>query len=151
MKDKAEQDSVRLREEMKQDQHMLDAAKYVIAMAKDMEKERTLPILNNTGVAAKNDSEKADLSLVPRVALEAAARAFQVGEKKYGRYNYYKGHTASQLIAALMRHATAWMEGEENDPQDGQAHLGSVIACAAMLLQQQKLGTLKDNRYKETK
>jgi len=97
--------------------------------------------------ASKNDSEKADLSLIPRVALEAAARAFMVGEKKYGRYNFYKGHDASQLIAALLRHATAWMEGEETDPQDGQHHLGSVIACAAMILQQQKLGTLKDNRF----
>jgi len=98
--------------------------------------------------ASKHDSEKADLSLIPRVALEAAARAFMVGEKKYGRYNFYKGHDASQLIAALLRHATAWMEGEETDPQDGQHHLGSVIACAAMVLQQQKLGTLKDNRFK---
>lgn len=97
--------------------------------------------------ASKNDSEKADLSLIPRVALEAAARAFMVGEKKYGRYNFYKGHQASQLIAALLRHATAWMEGEDCDTEDGQHHLGSVIACAAMVLQQQKLGTLKDNRY----
>lgn len=98
--------------------------------------------------ASKNDQAKADLSLIPLVAMEAAARALMVGEKKYGRYNYYKGHQASQLIAAMERHAKAWMEGEENDPVDGQPHLGSVIACAAMLLQQQKLGTLKDNRYK---
>lgn len=98
--------------------------------------------------AAKNDKEKMDLSLIPKVALEAAAHAFMVGEKKYGRYNFYKGHQASQLVAAMMRHATAWMEGEERDPVDGQLHLGSVIATAAMLLQQQKLGTLKDNRYK---
>lgn len=102
-----------------------------------------------TPAASKNDSEKADLSLIPQIALEAAARAFMVGEKKYGRYNYYKGHQASQLVAAMQRHGSAWMEGEENDPKDGQPHLGSVIACAAMLLQQQKLGTLKDNRYKE--
>jgi len=99
--------------------------------------------------ASKHDSEKADLSLIPRVALEAAARAFMVGEKKYGRYNFYKGHDASQLIAALLRHATAWMEGEETDPQDGQHHLGSVIACASMIMQQQKLGTLRDNRFKK--
>lgn len=98
--------------------------------------------------ASKNDQGKPDLSLMPLVAEEAAARAFMVGEKKYGRYNYYKGHKASQLIAALSRHAKAFMEGEENDPKDGQPHLGSVIACAAMLLQQQKLGTLIDDRYK---
>ncbi len=105
-----------------------------------------------TKKAAKNDKTKPDLSLVPYIALRAAAEAFMVGEKKYGRYNYCKGHKASQLIAAMMRHAAAWFEGEERDPADGQHHLGSVIACAAMLLRQQELGTLTDDRFKnETK
>jgi len=98
--------------------------------------------------AAKNDQTKPDLSLLPKVFLEAVAKAFMVGEKKYGRYNYCKGHDASQLIAAAQRHLAAWFEGEENDPVDGQPHLGSVGACIAMLLRQQELGTLKDNRYK---
>lgn len=98
--------------------------------------------------ASKNDQEKADLSLVPFEALEAAARAFMVGEKKYGRYNYYKGHKTSQLIAAMMRHAAKFMDGEENDPIDGQPHLGSVIACAAMILKQRAVGSLVDDRYK---
>ncbi len=101
--------------------------------------------------ALKNDKEKPDLALIPKIALEEAAKAFKVGEYKYSRYNYYKGHYASQLVSALLRHAYAWSEGEERDPIDGQSHLGSVIACASMILQQQKLGTLKDNRYKEEK
>ena len=99
--------------------------------------------------AAKNDQTKPDLSLNPYEALIAMARAFEVGEKKYSRYNYFKGHNASQLIAAAMRHLAAWNEGEENDPVDGQPHLGSAMACCAMLLKQQELGTLKDNRYKK--
>lgn len=98
--------------------------------------------------AAKNDKEKIDLSLIPYVAQVAEAKAFMVGEKKYGRYNYCKGHKASQLIAAMLRHANAWFEGEENDPIDGQPHLGSIKACASMLLRQQELGTLVDDRYK---
>lgn len=98
--------------------------------------------------ASKNDKAKPDLSHCPKVALAAMARAFEVGEKKYGRYNYYKGHNASQLVAAMMRHATDWMDGEENDPIDGQPHLGSIMACCAMILKQMELGTLIDNRYK---
>lgn len=101
--------------------------------------------------AAKNDQQKPDLSLLPKVFLEEVAKAFMVGEKKYGRYNYCKGHDASQLIGALMRHATAWFNGEEHDPVDGQHHLGSVGACVAMILRQQELGTLKDNRFKGAK
>lgn len=99
--------------------------------------------------ANKNDQEKPDLSLIPKVLLVETAKAFMVGEKKYGRYNYTKGHTASQLIAAAMRHLTAWNEGEELDPTDGQHHLGAVGACLGMLLRQQELGTLKDNRFKK--
>ncbi len=98
--------------------------------------------------AAKNDTEKADLSLVPQIALIEMAKAFMVGEKKYGRYNYCKGHDSSQLVGAMLRHATAYFNGEDHDPVDKQHHLGSVMACCAMLLRQQELGTLKDNRYK---
>jgi hypothetical protein len=97
--------------------------------------------------ASKNDKEKADLSLIPQVALIAAAKALMVGEHKYGRYNYCKGHKASQLVAATLRHLTAWNDGEENDPVDGQPHLGAAIASIAMLLRQQQLGTLVDNRF----
>jgi hypothetical protein len=99
--------------------------------------------------ASKNDSEKIDLSLIPRISNIEHARAFMVGEKKYGRYNYCKGHKASQLVAAAKRHLEAWFENEECDPIDGQHHLGSVMACCSMLLRQQELGTLKDDRFKD--
>lgn len=99
--------------------------------------------------ASKNDSDKIDLSLIPAIALKEEAKAFMVGEKKYGRYNYTKGHKASQLVAAAMRHLTAWNEGEECDPIDGQHHLGSVRACCAMIIRQMELGTLTDDRFKK--
>ncbi len=99
--------------------------------------------------ASKNDKEKPDLSLIPKVSNEAHAKAFMVGEKKYGRYNYTKGHKASQLVAAAKRHLDAWFEGEENDLVDGQPHLGSVMACCSMILRQMELNTLKDDRYKQ--
>lgn len=102
-----------------------------------------------TDSASKNDSDKIDLSLIPQVALKEEAKAFMVGERKYNRYNYCKGHKASQLIAAALRHLTAWNEGEENDPIDGQHHLGSARACCAMILRQMELGTLKDDRFKK--
>lgn len=101
--------------------------------------------------AAKNDGNKPDLSLLPRIFLIEVARAFMVGEKKYTRYNYCKGHKASQLIAAALRHLTAWFEGEENDPEDGQHHLGAAGACIGILLRQMQLGTLIDDRFKGNK
>ena len=99
--------------------------------------------------AAKNDAKKVDLSLLPRIFLIEVAKAFMVGEVKYSRYNYCKGHKASQLIAAAMRHLTAWFEGEEPDPEDGQHHLGAAGACIGMLLRQMQLGTLVDDRFRQ--
>lgn len=115
------------------------------------DKSRLLDLHNTektktTGI--KFDGGKPDMSLIPMVALVKEAEAFMVGAKKYGRYNYCKGHDAHQLAAAMLRHITAWFNGEENDPVDGQSHLGSVRACAAMILRQQELGTLRDNRFK---
>lgn len=98
--------------------------------------------------ASKNDQDKIDLSLIPYISQIEHAKAFMVGEKKYGRYNYCKGHKASQLAAAAERHLKAWFNGEEHDPKDGQHHLGSVMACCSMILRQQELGTINDDRYK---
>lgn len=99
--------------------------------------------------ASKNDNKKPDLSLIPYIALVKEAEALMVGEKKYGRYNYTKGHKASQLISAAIRHLSAWNEGQEFDAEDGQHHLGAARACLAMALRQQELGTLVDDRYKQ--
>lgn len=98
--------------------------------------------------ANKNDQSKVDLSLIPMISNIEHAKAFMVGEKKYGRYNYCKGHKASQLTAAAQRHLNAWFQGEEYDPIDGQHHLGSVMACCSMILRQMELSTMKDDRFK---
>lgn len=103
---------------------------------------------NGKSQGTKFDNGKADLSLIPMISMVEEARAFMVGEKKYGRYNYCKGMEASRLMGACMRHLTAWFDGEENDPIDGQHHLGAAKACISMILRQKELGTLIDNRYK---
>lgn len=109
--------------------------------------DHVMEVVVTTG-AKKYDNGKVDLSLNPLVAMEEMAKAFMLGEKKYGRYNFYKGMESHRLVAAAMRHLTAWNEGESLDPESGNSHLGHVLACIAMILQQEKLGTLKDTRYK---
>jgi len=97
----------------------------------------------------KHDQEKPDLSLLPKEFLEEVARAFMHGEKKYGRYNYLGGMDWHRLIAASMRHITAFQDGENLDPESGLNHLGHAGACIAMLLTycNRSLGT--DTRYKK--
>lgn len=95
----------------------------------------------------KFDSGKADLSLNPKIAQEEMAFAFMLGEKKYGRFNFYKGLESHRLISAAMRHLNAWNEGENLDPESGRSHLGHALACIAMILKTQELGSLRDTRY----
>lgn len=97
-------------------------------------------------IAKKNDNSKPDLSLLPSVALEAMSRALMFGENKYGRYNYCNGFESHRLVAACLRHVTAWQDGEDNDPESGGSHLGHALASLAMLLHTIQLGTNKDTR-----
>lgn len=94
------------------------------------------------------DDGKPDLSLIPFVAEVAMAQAFMYGSKKYGRYNYCKGHDLSQLIASAKRHISKFYAGEDVDNESGIHHLGHAMVNLAMILQEIELGTIKDDRFK---
>lgn len=96
----------------------------------------------------KHDDGKADLSLIPLIAIESEARALGFGEKKYGRYNYTRGFDVSRLTSAALRHIYAYNNGQDIDSESGLHHLGHARACLAMLLHCRELGTLKDNRFR---
>jgi hypothetical protein len=97
---------------------------------------------------SKHDQGKADLSLVPLIAIESEARALGFGEKKYGRYNYTNGFEVSRLTSAALRHLLAYNGGETYDPESGLHHIGHARANLAMLLHCEQLGTLRDNRFR---
>lgn len=97
-------------------------------------------------IGIKFDQGKPDLSLNPRSALEAMARAFMVGEKKYGRDNYRNGMEASRYLGAALRHLAAFGEREDLDPEYKTPHLGHALASIAMLIECQHNGSLIDNR-----
>lgn len=99
----------------------------------------------------KHDQEKPDLALLPKEALDGIARAFMVGEKKYGRYNYLKGMEWTRLISALMRHVTAFNSGEDFDKESGLNHIYHAGACVMMLIAYYENNLGKDNRYKNEK
>lgn len=96
----------------------------------------------------KHDSGKADLALIPLVAIESEARALGFGEKKYGRYNYTSGFQVSRLTAAALRHIYQYNNGATFDDESGLHHIGHARACLAMLLHCEQLGTLRDNRFR---
>jgi hypothetical protein len=87
----------------------------------------------NAAPGLKYDQEKPDLSLLPRDFLDEVAKAMQYGERKYGRYNYRGGMSWHRIVAAAMRHITAWNDGEDTDKESGVSHLGHAGACILML------------------
>lgn len=99
-------------------------------------------------IGIKFDQGKPDLSLLPRALLNATARAYMVGETKYGRDNYRKGMKCSRYLAAALRHLAAFGEGENNDPEYGTPHLGHAAASIGMLLTCLENGSLIDDRPK---
>lgn len=95
----------------------------------------------------KFDGGKPDMSLIPMAALVEEAKAFGLGAKKYGRYNYLLGMSASRLLAAALRHISQYNDGEDLDPESGASHLGHARACLAMILHCIQHGTHVDDRF----
>lgn len=80
---------------------------------------------------------KVDYSLIPVDALEAECRVWMLGEKKYGRDNWHKlwgEDTTRVVMASLLRHAFAILNGEEIDPETQQHHAAHIRCNAAMLI-----------------
>lgn len=84
--------------------------------------------------AVKHDSGKAPLSMIPREALEEAAKAFGYGASKYSRGNFRQSAMAwSRLTDAALRHITAFANGEWIDAESGNSHLSHALASLCML------------------
>ncbi len=81
----------------------------------------------------KHDANKPDYTLIPKEAKDAMARAFSYGAAKYGRGNYKSGIEYLRLVAACDRHLTAWVAGEDIDPESGNSHIDHALASLAML------------------
>lgn len=89
---------------------------------------------------------KPDMALIPPVAELHMASALEVGDAKYGAYNWRQNPVeAMTYIAAARRHLANYLDGEDIS-SDGVHNLGQVMACCAILLDSESLGILIDNR-----
>lgn len=103
--------------------------------------------------ANKNDrlDNKPELKYICQATLAELSYAMMAGKIKYGKYNYLKGHNASQLLEAAIRHLFAVLNGEYLDADCTErlghpvSHLGCVLANINMLLSQQEAGTLNND------
>ncbi len=90
---------------------------------------------------------KVPFSTVPSEVIARLGLAMMEGALKYGRHNYRAvGVRASVYYDALMRHVTAWWEGENVDPESGENHLIKAMACLAVLFDSCHIGNWTDDR-----
>lgn len=91
-------------------------------------------------------SDKLPLHLWPMTATAMGCVALLNGLLKYGRANWRASPVrASIYVDACQRHLAAWFEGEESD-EENIPHLGSALACLAILADARAAGSLHDDR-----
>jgi len=95
----------------------------------------------------KFDTGKPPLGLIPRQALIAEAQVLAFGATKYGRDNWRGGMDWSRLTDAALRHLTAFIDGEDVDPETGISHLAHARCCMGFLLAYAELGLGRDDRH----
>lgn len=99
----------------------------------------------------KHDSGKNRLELIPVEAIEQIGLAYTFGASKYDDNNWRGGFKWTRLVGALLRHTTAWLRGEDKDPESGLSHLSHAGACLTMLIAHEQIGYGEDDRVKTTR
>ena len=96
-------------------------------------------------------TRKVPLSAIPFQVLWGVGLAMMEGGLKYGRHNYRGTQVSAQVYfdACVSRHLGPWWEGEDIDPDSGDAqlhHLDKAIACLFILRDAMMTGQLIDDR-----
>jgi hypothetical protein len=72
--------------------------------------------------------------LVPFLEMtEAYSRVAEFGAKKYAPWNWSKGLSRVQLLGSLLRHAFAYLRGEDRDTDSGLLHTDHILWNAVAL------------------
>lgn len=101
---------------------------------------------NPKALAAIRD-QKPRLDLLERSMLEEVSRAMAAGADKYGIANYREVEThVRTYVAAVLRHALAFLSGEDIDPESGVHHMACVGSNVNVFFGAHEAGTMIDDR-----
>jgi len=94
----------------------------------------------------KFDAGKDPWHLLPFDAVRAIVRVLAFGAGKYGDRNWEQGMVWSRCYSALLRHLTAWWEGDDKDAETGYSHLWHAGCCVMFLIAFEMRGLGYDDR-----
>lgn len=87
------------------------------------------------GEGLKYDIEKLRWDLLPIECVEDIVKILTFGAKKYAPNNWQVVENAEErYYAALLRHLSAWRQGEKVDPESGLSHLAHILCNVTFLL-----------------
>lgn len=88
----------------------------------------------------------ARFDLIPPESLWALAEHYGIGANKYANRNWERGYDWGKSFTAMQRHAWAFWNGEDIDPETGSHHLVAVAWHAFAMLEFTKTHPAKDDR-----
>ena len=97
----------------------------------------------------KHDQEKVRLELISSKALIELGKVLTYGAKKYDSHNWREGICYSRIIGAILRHITAFNDGEDKDPETGLSHIAHAMCECMFLLEFEQTHAELDDRYKQ--
>ncbi len=109
----------------------------------------------NAGIKPTNPKDligtnKVPMSLVPAVSIAYQSLGHLEGHLKYGKVNWREaGVKFTIYIDAMLRHIEKLCDGQWEDPETRVPHLGSILACAGILVDAYECGKLIDDRPKQ--
>ena len=121
---------------------------YIYPVEPDESRNKEAASAATANNAVKADDNKPPMGLLPWPALVDVAKVLGFGAKKYDVHNWRKGMQWSRMYDAALRHLTAFIEGEDTDPESGLPHLAHCSCCILFLATYEKLKLGTDDRWK---
>lgn len=103
----------------------------------------------NVEFTARPDAGKPRFELIPADALEEVAKVFAYGARKYSDDGWAAGFMWRRYAGSLLRHAYAWLRGEDRDPSSGLHHLAHCACNCLILIAYAKREIGLDDRIKK--